>query len=172
MALPGAGRASGGSGGTGYRWMSLGGDGDPGQRCPLEAIGWGGAGPPAWRCGSVTRLEAAPRGEPPVSPWPEFPDPDADVKAVNAIIVAASRNRSLAEVLADSRERFARMEPALQALPEDALAEPDLSPWLGSRPLATVVEGMVEHWAVDHAPDLRRLAAPGSHADKARERQG
>lgn len=121
----------------------------------------------AWRWLSVARLEAALRGEPPESPWPEFPDPDADVEAVNAMVAAASRNRSLAEVLADSRETFARMEDALQALPEDALVEPGRFPWLGSWPLAAVVEGMVEHWAVDHAPDLRRLARSGRAGETA-----
>lgn len=113
-----------------------------------------------WRWYSVARIEAAASGQAPVSPWPDFPEPDeAPVDEVNAVIYTENRDRPAAEVLADSQASFDRLEAAVAALPEDALFEPGRYPWLAEWPLAAVITGMAEHFHEEHEPQIRAWLA-------------
>ncbi|MDI3341227.1 MAG: ClbS/DfsB family four-helix bundle protein [Sphaerobacter sp.] len=112
-----------------------------------------------WRWRSVARMEAAAYGGVPASPWPSHLDPDAAVDEINQLIYATNRDRPVADVLRDSRETFDRLEAALAAVPEADLFDPHRFAWLNGWPLAAVVEGMREHFAVDHAPAIRAWLA-------------
>lgn len=112
-----------------------------------------------WRQLTVARMEAAVRGSVPAPPWLAQLDPDEDVDQINQRIYDANRDRSVPDVLRDSRETFHRMEAALAALSETDLFEPNRFAWLGGYPLAAVVEGMAEHFHVEHEPEIRTWLA-------------
>ena len=68
-----------------------------------------------WRRRTVARLQAALRHEPtPPTPWPAQLQTDDEI---NAWIYAANRDRSLADVLRDSREVFQQLVETLDAFP-------------------------------------------------------
>ncbi|HEX7025308.1 MAG TPA: ClbS/DfsB family four-helix bundle protein [Gemmatimonadales bacterium] len=109
-----------------------------------------------WRMYSAARMEAATRGGEPVSPWPAHPDPDNDdVDVINRLIWETNRDRPVADVLRESRETFDRLEAALAVVPEEDLFDPNRFSWLSGWPLAAVIDGMREHFYVDHAPEIR-----------------
>lgn len=108
-----------------------------------------------WRRFSVARMEAALDGTVPVPPWPSHLDPDEAVDEINEVIYQANRDRPVDAVLRDSRETFDRLEAALAAVPDEHLFDPRRFPWLGGRSLARVVEGMADHFYLEHAPEVR-----------------
>jgi len=109
-----------------------------------------------WRWNTVARLEAGLSGEAPVFPWPEHLDEETDLDEINHWIYDASHDKPLAEVLSESRETFDRVERAIAALPEDDLLEQSRFPWLEGYALGpAVVRGTLDHYHVEHEPDLR-----------------
>ncbi len=115
-----------------------------------------------WRQLTALRLEAGLTGESPVPPWPEQLDEDVDLDAINHWFFEAGRDKTLATVLAESRETLDRSERAIAALPDDALFERGHFDWLGDEALGpAVVEGTVEHFRIDHEPEIRAWLAGG-----------
>lgn len=115
----------------------------------------------AWRWWSVARLEAAVRNEVPVPPWGSGLDESdqADVDRINQQFYEAARDRSVAEVLRDSRETLDRLEDALLALSEAELFDANRYPWLGGYPASAVVLGSAGHLYEDHEPAINDFLA-------------
>ena len=77
----------------------------------------------------------------------------------NRWIYEANKDRPLADVLAESRGFFQRLEELLADLPEPVLRESAAIPWLEGRPLGTgFLDGCLEHLYGEHGP----RCAPGS----------
>ena len=115
-----------------------------------------------WRQTTVARLEAGQRGEEPVFPWPSHLHEDKDTDEINRWFFETNRDKPLASVLRDSRETFERAERAIAALPEDDLFILDRFPWLQGYALGPgVVHGTLDHYRVDHEPEIRAWLARG-----------
>lgn len=117
----------------------------------------------AWRWRSVEELEAAARGEVPAPPpWPaDLPTEGPDEwSAVNAWLRERDRGKSLAEVLADSRASFRRLEAAVRALPEEDLLTPGRFPWADGEALGpAVLASSFGHFHDEHESTLRAWLA-------------
>ena len=104
-----------------------------------------------WRRRSVARFQSILRRETSFSPpWPPELQTDDEI---NAWIYEANRDRSLADVLQNSRDAFQQLVETLEAFPETALLDP------GRFGLA---EGEVPtgaaffaHFHEEHEPDMR-----------------
>ena len=82
-----------------------------------------------WRERTIARLEAAARGEPePDPPWPAGLDDD---EVINDWIHAQHAGRSPDELVAEYDASYDRLARAVEAVPEDRLADPDALPWVG-----------------------------------------
>lgn len=115
-----------------------------------------------WRELTVARLEAAGDNQAPAAPWPEGFNDETDeaTDATNAWLYNRARERSADEILSETRDQFARVRAAVEAIPEADLNAP--CPWLDGLPLTAVIEGSLEHLHVDHEPDLRAWLAAQS----------
>lgn len=110
-----------------------------------------------WRVRTLARLDAARTGaEPAPPPWPADLDEDSEagLTAINASIEQAGRERSLQEVLDESRRWFDRMRDAVLALSDDELADPSRYPWMGGEPVGAVIGYSFEHFHEEHEPAL------------------
>jgi hypothetical protein len=106
-----------------------------------------------WRRRSVARFQAALRHEPqPAPPWPANLQEDDEI---NAWIYAANRDRSVSEVLSDSRAVFEQLVETLGAFSEADLNDPARFPWLeeGDFPLTGAI--FFAHFHEEHEPDMR-----------------
>jgi hypothetical protein len=106
----------------------------------------------------VRRLEAAGRGEPlPANPWPaELGDDEDD--PINAWMHEQSKDRPLAEVLAEADRVYDDFVAAVEALPPDMLSDPNRFDWLPGAALADVdFAGHLD----EHEPDVRQWLARG-----------
>lgn len=118
-----------------------------------------------WRELTVDRLEAVARDEaPPPMPWPDDLNYETDegVEAINRWLHARNRDRPAADILAESREQFARMRAAVETISEENLVTPGHFPWLGGEPLSAVLDGSFDHLHVEHEPALRAWLADQS----------
>jgi hypothetical protein len=109
-----------------------------------------------WRARSLQRLEAAANGQPEPAPlWPAALQTDDEI---NAWIHELNQERLLGEVIAESRESYARLAEIVQKLPEEALSDPNYFPWTeGSALGEAIVNGtFFGHLHEEHEPDLRR----------------
>lgn len=116
----------------------------------------------AWRTRTVDRLEAALRDDvPPPAPWPNELDDETDegVDAINRWFFDRDRDRSAADIVAESRLQFQRMRAAVEALSEQDLETPGRFPWLADHPLSAVLNGSFEHLHEEHEPMLRAWLA-------------
>ena len=107
--------------------------------------------------GLVSMLEAASRGE--SLGFPILDHPDVDYS--NALIFARNRDRSLEDVLAESRQIFQQLLSLAQALPEEMLLDPQRTEWFvqprwgESRALCKcIADDSYEHYH-QHAPGIR-----------------
>lgn len=115
-----------------------------------------------WRQLTAARLEAGLTGEAPSPPWPAHLDEDHDLDAINRWYFETYRDASLADVLAESRDTLERSARAIAALPDAALFDPGHFDWLGDVALGpAVVDGTLEHFYVDHEPEIRAWLARG-----------
>ena len=117
-----------------------------------------------WRLVTAARLEAGMRGEEPVFPWPEHLEEGQDLHAINEWFYETNRDKPLEQVIAESNETFDRVEQAIATLPEDALLEPGRFDWItwtdhGLGP--AVVRGTLNHYRVEHEPDIRAWLQQG-----------
>jgi hypothetical protein len=116
----------------------------------------------AWRRRTVGRFQAALRHEPsPPPPWPSQLQTDDEI---NAWFYAADRDRSLADVLNESRDVFQQLVETLAAFPEADLQDPTRFPWLEGEPLSGAA--FFGHFHDEHEPDMRawveRIGQQGS----------
>lgn len=115
-----------------------------------------------WRVVTAARLEAGARGEEPTFPWPSNLDEEHDIDEINQWFTDTSRDKSLAEVMADSRATFERVEQAITAMPEDDLLTPGRFAWLDWTDNAlgpAVVRGTYGHYHEEHEPAIRAWLA-------------
>jgi hypothetical protein len=115
-----------------------------------------------WRQVTAARLEAGLRHEEPVFPWPAGLDEEDNVDAINNWFYEASRDKPLAEVLRESEEAFARVEQAIEAMPEEDLLGPGRFAWLHWTDEAlgpAVVRGTHGHYHGEHGPTIREWLA-------------
>lgn len=104
-----------------------------------------------WRRRSVRRFQALLHHEPDFTPpWPpELQDDDE----INAWIYEANRNRSLTDVLSDSREVFQQLVNTLDAFSEEELQA--LRRTLGLEEEQVSARLFFEHFHEEHEPDMR-----------------
>lgn len=106
-----------------------------------------------WRRRTVARLQAALRHEPtPPTPWPAQLQTDDEI---NAWIYAANRDRSLADVLRDSREVFQQLVETLDAFPEAESLNPARFPWIEAEAFPLTGAVFFDHFHDEHEPDMR-----------------
>ncbi|HEU5369363.1 MAG TPA: ClbS/DfsB family four-helix bundle protein [Ktedonobacterales bacterium] len=104
-----------------------------------------------WRRRTVARFQAALRHEPSFSPpWPPQLQTDDEI---NAWIYKANRDRSLAEVLQDSRAVFQQLVETLSAFPEAELLDSRRFEGLEGEPLTGAM--LFAHFHEEHEPDMR-----------------
>jgi hypothetical protein len=113
-----------------------------------------------WRVRTVNRLEAvAANREPIASPWPAeyeaLADEDAQVDAINQWFQDQGKERSYADVLAEANEQFARLRTAIEAIPEDDLADVNKFTWLNGSSPSDVLRGSWEHLTDEHLRGVR-----------------
>jgi hypothetical protein len=112
----------------------------------------------AWRRRTVLRLEAAARGEPqPPNPWPAALGDDEDTP-INAWMREQSRDRPLAEVLADADGVYDDFVAVVETLPPNILADPNRFDWMEGVALA---DGDFAGHLDEHEADVRRWLAQG-----------
>jgi hypothetical protein len=104
-----------------------------------------------WRRRTVARFQAALRHEPsPPPPWPPQLQTDDEI---NAWIYESNRDRSLSEVLQDSRAVFQQLVDTLSAFPEAELLDPSRFGWLEGDPPTGAA--FFAHFHEEHEPDMR-----------------
>jgi hypothetical protein len=104
-----------------------------------------------WRRRTVARFRAALRHEP--SPPPFWPPELQTDDEINAWIYAANRDKSVSQVLRESREVFDQLVETLDAFPEADLRDPTRLPWLEGEPLTGAL--LFGHFHDEHEPDMR-----------------
>jgi hypothetical protein len=108
-----------------------------------------------WRRRTVARLQAAKRGEPePPTAWPAHLQTDDEI---NAWIYDTNRDRSVRDVLADSREVFQQLVAAIEAFPEAELIDPQRFAWMEGAPLTAAA--LFGHFHDEHEADMRAWLA-------------
>ena len=106
-----------------------------------------------WRRRTVKRLQAALRHEPtPPTPWPAQLQTDDEI---NAWIYDANCDRSLADVLRDSREVFQQLVETLDAFPEAELRDPARFPWIEAEAFPLTGAVFFGHFHDEHEADMR-----------------
>ena len=113
-----------------------------------------------WRMQSVNKLEAAAQNlEPHAAPWPADlelnEDEDAKTDAINDFFHQQGKERSYADILAEASEQFRRMRAAIEAIPEDDLADVNRFAWLNGHSPSDVLRGSWEHLTEEHLRPVR-----------------
>jgi hypothetical protein len=115
-----------------------------------------------WQRRTLDRLQVARRDEPVVPPpWPaEFDaiaDEDEQVQRINDWLYAHNRDRSLSDVLAESRGQWDELREVVGALPEAVLNDTKRFPGLEGESLAqSIVSGsLFGHFHEEHEPTIR-----------------
>ena len=113
----------------------------------------------AWRNRTITRLEAAGRGESePAAPWPSELGDDDD--AINSWIREQDRARSAAEMIDAYDASFERLAAAAEALPAELVNDPQAFPWLDGSALGTV--DPLGHLRSEHEATVREWLSSAS----------
>ena len=104
-----------------------------------------------WRRRSVARFQAVLRHEASFSPpWPPHLEKDDEI---NAWIYAANRDKSLSDVLQDSRDVFQQLVDTLEAFPETELLDPKRFGWTEDD--VPTGAAFFAHFHEEHEPDMR-----------------
>jgi hypothetical protein len=111
-----------------------------------------------WLDALLTRLNGAREGsEPAVTNLT-----DAEIDRRNAECLAASQRQRTDDVLTEYDAAYARVVEAIEAIPEDALFDPQRFAWANGRPLVAYIAGnMWEHYP-EHVTQIRRWLAARS----------
>ena len=106
-----------------------------------------------WRRRTIDRLAAASHGDamPPL-PWPAELGEDED-DPINSWIHEQTKDRPLADALADAEKSYDHLATAVNRFADDDLSDPDRFPWLGGTALADADFG--GHLGT-HEADVRR----------------
>jgi hypothetical protein len=112
-----------------------------------------------WNLWLITRLQSAHRGESePPPPWPEHLQSEDEI---NAWIFASNRERSVGDVLDESRQLFQRLFTVMEDFSEDIqieFVEPKFHiVWIGDQYFP--VGEFFYHFHDDHEPDIRTWLA-------------
>jgi len=118
-----------------------------------------------WRKRTVAVFEAAAHNTAPEpSEWPsalgteeESEESEEKVSGINHWFYEKDRQRPLADVLAESEQVFRRLDAALRQVRAEDLNVAGRFAWLKGWPLT--LEGSLEHYYVDHAPDIQAWLA-------------
>lgn len=113
----------------------------------------------SWRRRTVARFQAALNREP--EPAPLWPPQLQDDDEINAWIYAASRDRSLDDVLRDSRDVFQQLVDTLGAFPDADLHESERFPWIGDEDWNGAA--LFGHFHEEHEHDMRAWLANIKH---------
>jgi hypothetical protein len=105
----------------------------------------------AWRRRTVGRLDAVANGQP--EPAPSWPAELRHDDEINAWFHARDRDKSVRDVLAESRGVFQELVSAVARLPEDALSDPARFPWMEGAPLSGAA--FFGHFHDEHEADMR-----------------
>ena len=105
----------------------------------------------AWRRRTVGRLESVANGQP--EPAHEWPADLHDDDEINAWFHARDRDKSVGEVLDESRRVFEQLVSAIQKLPDDALDDPARFPWMEGAPVTGAT--LFGHFHDEHEADMR-----------------
>lgn len=114
----------------------------------------------AWRARALQKLEAARRDQTPSGPfWPAGldEDNDDDLEEINNWIYEENHDRSLSNVLDESRQQFRHLRELVRSLSEEDLFSPDRYDWLEGKPLADMLT--FTHFHEEHEPILRQWLA-------------
>lgn len=103
-----------------------------------------------WRNRTIARLEAAARGEP--DTFPDEPEGEAEVDAVNATFRDNDAARSPAELVDAYADSYDRLIRTLDIFTESALRDPEAFPWVGGALIEIAFTG---HLHDEHVPDVR-----------------
>ena len=105
----------------------------------------------AWRRRTVGRLGAVANGQPePTPPWPADLHEDDEI---NAWFHARDRDKSVGEVLDESRRVFQQLASAIEKLPDDVLDDPARFPWMQGAPVTGAT--LFGHFHNEHEADMR-----------------
>ena len=105
----------------------------------------------AWRRRTVGRLEAVAKSQPePTSQWPADLHDDDEI---NAWFHARDRDKSVGQVLDESRRVFQQLVAAIQKIPDDALDDPARFPWMEGAPVTGAA--FFGHFHDEHEADMR-----------------
>jgi hypothetical protein len=105
----------------------------------------------AWRRRTVGRIEAVANGQP--EPAPSWPAELHEDDEINAWFYARDRDKSVRDVLSESRGVFQQLVSAVAKLPEDALSDPARFPWMEGAPLSGAA--FFGHFHDEHEADMR-----------------
>jgi hypothetical protein len=112
-----------------------------------------------WRAYSISRLEAAIRGEGDAPfPWPPVLTTDDEI---NNWLHDTDRDRSLTDVLADHDATYPRLRAVIEEMPDEMLFDPDAFPWTEGRSLGDwlVTGDYFAHFREEHEPAVRAWLA-------------
>lgn len=115
-----------------------------------------------WRGYSISRLEAALRGEGDAPfPWPTVLTAD---DKINQWIYDTDKDRPLADVLSVFDATFARLRAVVEEMPDEMLIDPNALPWMEGESLGNaLVSGFYfDHWREEHEPTVRAWLAEAS----------
>ena len=111
----------------------------------------------AWRRRTVSRFQAALHHQPiPAPPWPSNLENDDEI---NAWFHATDRDRSLTDVLSESRAVYQQLYDTLAAFPEEELANPTTFPWLSGEDFPLTGAALFGHFHEEHEADMRAYLA-------------
>ena len=120
----------------------------------------------AWRRRTVSRLEAAARGEPtPPNPWPAELGEDED-DPINAWLHDQTKDRPADQILADADRVYDDLIAAIRSLPLGATTDPHAIPSLGGQAL---VDADFSGHLVQHEADVRAWLAGEGHPTREAE---
>jgi hypothetical protein len=113
----------------------------------------------AWAGRTIAWLEAARQDTAPRRPrWPEELEARGD-DAVNAWLYQSNRDRSLQDVLAESRQVFDQVAAWVASVPEEDLVEPGRFPWLEGKALYDPIAGNTFEHLQEHGDAIRAWLA-------------
>jgi len=109
-----------------------------------------------WRSRTLARLAAARQGQAPSSQfWPAGweEDNDEDIEKINHWIYEENCDRTLGDVLNESRQQFRHMRELVRGLSDEDLFNPDRFEWMDGKSLSTLIN--FSHFHEEHEPVLR-----------------
>jgi len=113
-----------------------------------------------WRGNSLARLRAARQDQTPSSQfWPAGWDEenDKDLEKINEWIYKENCDRSLRDVLNESRQQYRYMRELVRTLSNEDLFDPNRFAWMEGKPLAALID--FRHFHEEHEPALRQWLA-------------